>query len=422
MMNNSIVHKLIHILFGAYFVVSYLVNTWYLEKIAAVSIFIPLVLITIGFALSSIKINTITFKSVAAVFVSMLFLIVIDLISSQNFLFSSIRIIISFTILMMSIVFFIRSVLVVQSSKGKSDLLLLGLFVLLLGIVVGQFTIDEWASHWGGIRLHGASNPNTVAQLGFLSVFWVHYTSIKKNRWSKLGVITYILGLFVVVASLSRSAIILLVCMYVIYFGFVFMAKFAIFLKERTIHRPLTNAVVALSVCLVLVFSTPSIIDFVDVAIQAESIESRISGRTLDQRRIGWEYLWSYFTSAPLTGQAGWWNASNIVEVTAAYGGVTSPHSLYVRLLSEVGVLGSIAVMSLPITTIALMFKVVLVVSVRSNNFYTASLTISFMVGLFLRQIFEDSYLVGFGEMGSSIVILGIAVGLVEYRNFKTQT
>jgi O-antigen ligase len=296
----------------------------------------------------------------------------------------------------------------------------IGILTILMGSIIGQYVIGLWPMEWG-VRLHGASNPNTIAQLALFSIFWSHYKALRCEEWGKINVALFIFGLATVLLSLSRSVIIGLFCIYFIYFSILFLSHVSVLVNgyvRKPFIRVLSVVVVSVSIILIL---APKVSDYAVALFELQSIEARLSAGTLEQRVTGWKHLWPYFTNAPLTGAAGWWNASNIVEATASYGGVTSPHSLYVRLLSEVGILGSIAVLALPSTVFFLMVGMIVKSEALGIDFRVYSIIASYLVGLFLRQTVEDSYLVGFGEMGSSIIVFGLAVGLAEYYNCQVR-
>jgi len=146
-----------------------------------------------------------------------------------------------------------------------------------------------------------------------------------------------------------------------------------------------------------------------------EKVEQRISGSSgLDSRVQAWNRLWDFFEAAPVTGKAGWWNSTNLLPTTSSYGVATSPHNLYIRLLSEVGIIGLIAVLSYPV----ILAITLLVGSFRSPLFSLEGNTYMFLfasiVSVFVGQIFEDRYLVGIMSISNGVVIFVLIAGLYE--------
>lgn len=410
-----------------YFVVSYLVNTWYIESIGSAVIFIPTLILAAGFLLSIIEINNPTAEKIYRLIVGyvlflFLFLLLPDVISSENPLYSLTRIPVTCAILLFSLIFFSR----VLASQGFTSgwiamLMSKGLLLVLLIAITGQYTIGAWSMHWGGFRLHGASNPNTIAQFGIFSLFWAHYVTLKSGGWSKINIMLSLASLIVVFHSLSRSVILALTVMYSMYFSIMTLSQLTLFTKGRIRKNLIAISVIVFASIGCVLISLPNTGGIFVELFRLQAIEQRLSAGTLEQRMIGWKYLWPYFTNMPLTGGAGWWNATNIVEATSGYGGVTSPHSLYVRLLSEVGLIGTVAVLVLPFAVAISLAKEVVTSDISSKKFKLMSLILCFIAGIFARQVFEDSYLVGLGEMGSSIVIFSISVAISETYKQKNE-
>jgi O-antigen ligase len=407
-------------LFSVYVLLSYIVETWIFGDSSIVRVLLQLTLLHLGFGVV-LRLSTITIskgllgKIGLSVFVSYLFVLISDSVSSSSFTFSALRSIISFYILFISLIFFTTSILShVKGARKNINHICIFLIPLFATVVVWHIAYGLSFQGKYGFRLHGWSNPNTIGQFALLPLFWSHYVSLRYEKWDRSHKLLWWLSLTVLLLSISRGAILCFIVTYTCYYTFKFAGNLAYIISSRykLAKRKVFYVVSTLAIFVLIVFLyDPSNISYL---LRAEEIGSRLTLRTVEQRLIGWKHLWPYFTSNPLTGGAGWWNATNIVEATAAYGGVTSPHSLYVRLLSEVGILGTVAVLSLPGTVVILLLKKAALTHVKKYSFYSSVLSISFILGLFVRQLFEDSYLVGFGEMGSSIIIFAISAGIIE--------
>lgn len=411
---------LLFYLLSLYTILSYIVETWLFGDSSIVKITLQLALLHLGFGVALTLNNSIISKNLvqkitAYIFISCALLLFSDVVSSSVFTFSAIRSLVSSIILFVSLIFFTTSLTAyVESIDQSIDYICLFAVPLLSAAILWHLAYGLDIQGKYGLRLHGWSNPNTIGQFALLPLFWSHYISLRRKEWSKSYRLLWVLSFAVVLLSISRGAILCLAVTYGCYYGLKSAGNIAYAIYSNYNIRKKRIYVVVLmlltSALALLMYDLPKI----SYLLRAEEIGSRLTLRTVEQRLIGWKHLWPYFTSNPLTGGAGWWNATNIVEATAAYGGVTSPHSLYVRLLSEVGILGTFAVLSLPGIVVTLLLKKAALTHVRKHNYYSSTMAASFILGLFARQLFEDSYLVGFGEMGSSIVIFAIALGIVE--------
>lgn len=411
------------ILFGllsVYILSSYIVETWVFGDSSIVRILLQATLLHIGFGVSLTFSNITISKKLLVkisvyIFFSYLFVLTSDSFSSSSFTFSALRSLITFHILFISLVFFVATILAYLNGAEKClNYICILIVPLFSAAIVWHLAYGVSIQGGYGFRLHGWSNPNTIGQFALLPLFWSHYVSLRYKRWDRSHKLLWWLSLTVLLLSISRGAILCFVVTYICYYAFKSAGNLVYIISSQyKFAKSKVFYLISISLIFILVvfLYDPANISYL---LRAEEIGSRLTLRTVEQRLIGWKHLWPYFTSNPLTGGAGWWNATNIVEATAAYGGVTSPHSLYVRLLSEVGILGTVAVLSLPGIVVILLLKKAALTHVKKYNFYSSTIVASFILGLFVRQLFEDSYLVGFGEMGSSIVVFAISVGIVE--------
>lgn len=155
--------------------------------------------------------------------------------------------------------------------------------------------------------------------------------------------------------------------------------------------------------------------NYLQTAANFQKVEQRLSGSEgLESRMDAWGRLWPYFEDAPATGSAGWWNATNLLPWQGIGSGATSPHSLYVRLLSEVGLLGLTAVLLYPAAVALGLLANAFALPVMSRRTYIYLYLFGSILSVFLGQLFEDRYMVGIFNNGNIIVIFLVTAGLYE--------
>jgi hypothetical protein len=132
-----------------------------------------------------------------------------------------------------------------------------------------------------------------------------------------------------------------------------------------------------------------------------------------------WSRLWPHFEDAPATGSAGWWNATNLLPWHGEGSGATSPHNLYVRLLSEVGLFGLMLVLIYPsIVALGLLANTFLL-PFSSRDAEVSFFLFCSVFSVFLGQLFEDRYMVGIFNEGNLIVVFVLAAGLYEIKSIS---
>jgi O-antigen ligase len=181
------------------------------------------------------------------------------------------------------------------------------------------------------------------------------------------------------------------------------------------ISKRLLKIVSISMIVLVIVFPlVPNVLDLIGVILDLQVLERRLEGESGLASRLGaWKQLWPYFTEAPLTGKAGWWNSTNLLPESGTPGTAASPHNLYVRLLSESGLAGFIAVLALPVLSGLACLKRVLSTEVESKRFRIASFMTGSIMSILIGQMFEDRYLVGIAGIGNGIITFIIVSAII---------
>ena len=92
----------------------------------------------------------------------------------------------------------------------------------------------------------------------------------------------------------------------------------------------------------------------------------------------------------------------------------TSPHNLFVRLLSESGIIGLISVLLLPFTVIIMLFLRLLSQRLSSNKFFVLLFAMASLISVLVGQLFEDRYMVGVGGIDSGIIYFILVCAINE--------
>lgn len=92
----------------------------------------------------------------------------------------------------------------------------------------------------------------------------------------------------------------------------------------------------------------------------------------------------------------------------------TSPHNLFVRLLSEIGIIGLISVLFLHLTVIIMLFLRILIQRSSTNRFFVLLFTMASLISVLVGQLFEDRYMVGVGGIDSGIIYFMLVCAINE--------
>jgi O-antigen ligase len=302
----------------------------------------------------------------------------------------------------------------IYGETDSSWIMSYGLIATMSSLLVGQLLIPAW--EWGiGIRMSGGTNPNQVAFFAFLGIVWAHHNSIKSKSTRREDVLLYISSFLVLAWSMSRSILLSWFILYAILFSYFLISKASLFfLKSPRVSISNLKIFIVISLLVTFLFVYLPNYEFIQAAQSFQRIDERFTGvENVESRLEAWRDLWDYFVEAPLTGAAGWWNASELLPNHP--GRATSPHNLYVRLLSEVGALGTLAVLMYPIyITIGLLAKT-LTAPVLSQQGIMNCFLFAVLISVSVGQMFEDRYLVGVFDQSNYIIIFILTLSLNEY-------
>ena len=386
-----------------FFYISYLINMNFLKKME----FLPFLFLLAGSFIMFLRKNHFnsSLNHYHIYIILYTLILAISLVMSAFFsikpMFSLLRIFITILIFIISFYFFwqLCDSLFIQKRNMKIWEVAFALFFVL--IIIGQLIIPDWKSGISGIRLSGGTNPNFVSFFAFFIMITTHFYSIG-NGWSKRRVFLYILSLIIIVWSMSRSVLLSVGVLWLSYGMFLALKQINFLIKGKFKRNRLAFPLVIIAGG---VFSFLLWEMFKQLTISDVIFSRLTSSGGWETRMAAWKVLWPYFTNNIWFGTAGWWNATHILDEKWQPGMATSPHNLYIRLLAEVGIVGTIMIISLPVVLIFLLLLKCLR-EYRVNLYYNQNIFLtSTLLALLIGQFFEDRYLVGIAGLGNSIVI-----------------
>lgn len=286
--------------------------------------------------------------------------------------------------------------------------LIAGFLVVLL--ILG-LALDGYTGGSGGFRLTGGVNANTVGFLGFVVVIWSHLSKIYLQSNKNIANFLLFLAVVVVIWSGSRTVLAALVFFYLVIIS---LHAFSFFLRMSISKNGLKYTFLAFFIIL------SSLILFLNLDYLSSYhgwfayLESRLnydpsSDSNLGTRHQAWSILLEYFHANPFFGGAGWFNATNILTYHVETYGLeiaSSPHNGYVRVLSEVGLLGALAVYSFPLFFVFYSFFKFVKLSIRKDIAAAPyPIIIAGILAVFLREYAEDSYLTSYYTLSTFIVV-----------------
>ncbi|MCS3677800.1 O-antigen ligase [Salinibacter ruber] len=416
--------KISIILLTTYFVAGYTIEVKEVRKIVLGESIVPAVIVLSGVIYLSVKdikekgpslsiVNILPFH--LYIVSSILVLSAVNL-NSHRPAYSITRLILSLTVLSVSVQFFWQVLQTIKRSENEiGDILTNGLIALIVVLIVGEILIPRWGAGVGGIRMSGGSNPNKVAFMGLFSVFWGHYSALRQGKWKTRSFALCTLGVVVIAWSLSRSVILSLIMLYVFYYVIIGLSYVSWLINGILKKGFLKTICVMIMIIIIPTVFYPTTKGYVDTLQKIQGIEQRLSSEGLRSRVRAWEDLWPHFINAPLTGQAGWWNSTNLNSLKGGSLTADSPHNLYVRLLSEVGLLGLLTILAFPAASFVCTLYALITQKCWKKKFKIYAFIISSTTSLFfVSQMFEDKYLVGIGGVGSGIVTFVVTCSFVE--------
>jgi len=424
--------SLIVVLLSAYFVMGYIVQIKGVERVLPEAQFIPLGTLIFGCGYLLIRslvrrpfgLFPYRLRLVYVYIAVSLVLLVTANLNALRPLYSISRVMVSFGILSLSIVFFWQALRVIETSDMRCGrFLTYSLLSLLVILLLGQLTIPGWAAGIGGVRMSGGSNPNVVAFIALISIFWAHYLSLKRGVWKWSAISLYTIASIVLTWSFSRSVILTWASLYLVYFGVIGASHLARLLQERIRVDFIRKVIVIGAFCLILIPAAPTFQKAAYILQDFQKVEQRLTGESgLQSRLRAWRDIWPYFTDFPITGRAGWWNATSINSRLGGKMTADSPHNLFVRLLSESGIVGLVSVLLFPLIVMLLLLSVVIYEKVNSDIFYVCLFVLSSLLAVFLGQFFEDRFMVGVGGIGNGVIVFILCCGLLEVYNSRYYT
>lgn len=414
--------------FVGFFIIGYLVKVEMINSKTSLISYLPFLVLVLGFIYSLFralkyqsyypfpkKLNFIYIY----IFISFITLVICNLIS-VNPVFSISRSILSLSILVVSFLFFWQAVNIFDNSRmEKASLLSWSMLVLMILLILGQITIPDWRSGIGGIRMSGGSNPNQLGFFCFFSIIWAHYYSLKISKWYKYNIILYILSFIAIIWSFSRTVLLSWFIAYFLYAFLILISKSFYLLHGKITNISFKKLSIALIILSCIFLIIPFIEDILGIISILQVVENRLASTVgYNSRLEAWNRLWPYFTENPILGKAGWWNSTRLLP-TGLVGVAESPHNLYVRLLAEIGILGSFVILFLPIFAALSLLFCSMIYPLRQAQRNLLFYLFSVIFSLFITQFFEDSYLVGVGELNNGIIVLVLAVCIFELLKVK---
>lgn len=326
--------------------------------------------------------------------------------------YSGLRVLISFVLLSLCFIavnrfstFSLNNKNILHSSVNYG----LGMFFLVL--LIGYLFIPEFRSGPGSLRLSGGINPNTVGMYSFYTIIWtsVSRSIVEKSKASDQ--MLTVLATICLFLSFSRSAWLATAAFFLV----ILLMSLNLKVNLRTILRSF--------ICIIIIgfwvyvfweqiatwFSQIGYLKYLEnrFLVSADTDVNFLS------RQNAWNILLNGFYASPLIGYFGWYNSSNFLFISLSDGVASSSHSLHIRLLSEVGLLGYLFVLGTPIVAILRAFYFAKS-SVGMKHFRESEkfqllmkkIASGLIAILFVREVFEDSYMVGYLGLTTIFVLL----------------
>lgn len=308
----------------------------------------------------------------------------IDGVNSFNWLYSTQRAFVSFYSLFVYYLFISR--VFFRFDRFEYSYLVLCFSVLVFLMVAMDIAIVD---QWTGSRFSGGVNPNYVAYYSLMMILLsLLALKFKPNRFFLLLVVFS--SVAIIVLSGSRSALLVL-------------AFTCVFYISKKVNRHLYSWSVLASFSAFSLMSFYLINSFLDMSLVER-------GLTLISRANTWSFLldgndWFF-------GHLGWRYSSVYLDNYGSYfhlATASSSHNFFVRALSEVGILGLLAVISLPAYLVWRAGKKSYQEMPFIYNFASAALP-----AFFIGQFFEDKYLSAVFSFNELFAVVVMAILLKE--------
>ena len=302
------------------------------------------------------------------------------------------------------------------------------LWSLLLGLIVSivkDFYFPD-PNVVSGLRFDGGADldSNTVGNFALLSIFWAHYTALRDKHWDRVNQFTWAIGIYVLLLTASRGNIICLGIFYTLYllvWGGQILIQSALKgqiprLKKARVITTVIGTAVGTGTLIVAVnqFMSTSLFAFVVHRMGGVANEGAVGTRfytvkiLLDQ--VNDSNFWF--------GSMGWWYQGKFMEHLNYSDLAIHAHNAYVRLLIEVGFIGLVAVMLLPIYLFFAQIQRVVRLSRYgwTHELRISTLLLAMLFTLWMQQMVYQSYMTSAGTLRSSLVVFVMAL---VYHDFS---
>jgi hypothetical protein len=352
----------------------------------------------------------------ALIVFSLLGIAIISAVSAHDPVFSVLRALLCMAVLIASY----RAIEVLVAWSILDDWRWTGVFnglllLFLIAMLAGGAVLPQWREGISGTRLSGGTNPNSVALYAYLILLWVYLTADLREHKGFFDGWTKVASWLVILWSGSRGALIAAVV-----FISLHICVSLIFKRGRS---PMPWSYTSLLCAIIL--------GLVGVGIMAAGLSDRAWqfvqpawDAHIDRMSLGedenvlsrletWSILQNEWRRNPILGSLGWYYTSRQLDAFG-FGETVSSHNFYLRTLAEVGLLGLMCALLLPVFALIvgarlLLFSFSSFGRRSESNLVAASVGVA-TVSLFLREFGEDSYLTEFISPVTGWVFLGIAI------------
>lgn len=278
--------------------------------------------------------------------------------------------------------------------------------IFLLSIFVGQLIFDDWKIP-NNIRLSGGVNPNVMGYLALYFLFQSHLNSFIDNKWVIYQKLLWLLSFIAIFLTFSRTTLLTLVCAYALYAFQVIISK--IFKKQKIKIRSILNLLMQVILSVLGLFIVYKLISQTKIYTEIQLRFSNIDN--VSSRSDTWTFIMNSFKDHPLVGWKGWWGTKEFLELTESF--ADSPHNLYIRLLSDVGLIGMFAILLLPIIIFLILVFKYKEINIKFNNNIAKYLVAILVSIFFVEQIFEDRFLSGFFTNTTDVTLWFLSLILI---------
>ncbi|MBD2847557.1 O-antigen ligase family protein [Paenibacillus sp. IB182496] len=283
-----------------------------------------------------------------------------------------------------------------QNLQYKKQITVHLLFILVVSLV-GNLIIPHW--NWDSTwRMSGGIGPTMMALLSMFCFVW--FMDLRIDRlFIKYSVVGVLLSVVILFWTMSRGRIIsfLILIFYIAICYLIVMLNPKLkytFNRKKSLFYSFSTCFFILSLLVVVYYLADN-----------DQIISRLL-TSIGERERAWEILIEGFKSNIWLGSYGWWNANEVIKEYSFYDFsiANSSHNHYLRVLSEVGLLGLLAICILPAALIILSLKKALFKSnLEKTQRKKLILYSGALFSFFVSQLVEDQYLNGIGNFQTGL-------------------